>query len=168
MKERIPSRVNYNLKTKRGVEKFMQDFLDELGLHNWKFRWSRGKKTLGHCNLTRGEIRLSAFAHKHLSEEHIYNTLVHEVAHALTPGARHGPTWKSMMRRLGQNPNTTYRMKGMNDEFIAATEKQYKWAIECPTCKTTIARYMRKPGKKFQRGQKKHITCGTVVTFRRI
>lgn len=169
MQDLIPDRQHYDLKTKKGVETFMRHFFQAFGLdERWEFAWSRGKKVLGHCNHSRKEVRLSTFAHTHLDEKDIYDTLVHEVAHALTPGAKHGPRWQAMMVRLGQKPDATYRLSDKSEEFRNATEKQYKWVIECPKCNIVVAKYMRKPSSKFDYGQMLHSPCRSPVTYRRI
>lgn len=86
-----------------------RDLMDEQGLLDWEFGWSRGTSTFGTCNFNQKLIRLSKPLVLLNSEAHVLDTIRHEVAHALAGrGAGHGPEWKVIAARLGARPKATY------------------------------------------------------------
>src|SRR5438270_869546 len=57
-----------------------------FGLREWTFAFTRGKRILGVCRSDRRTIGLSIFLVRMNAPEAVRDTLLHEVAHALTPG----------------------------------------------------------------------------------
>jgi hypothetical protein len=69
-----------------------------------------GKHKLGltECRATndgiiKGRITISTPHAEHGSEESILETILHEIAHAITPGAGHRPIWSDTCRSIGGN-----------------------------------------------------------------
>lgn len=60
------------------------------------------------------------------SEYHIRQTVIHEVAHALTPGKNHGPEWVKMARTLGYDGGRLFT----DAQYIPAP----KLVAQCPGC----------------------------------
>jgi len=96
--------------------KLARELMNRNGLGHLPLEVSRTKQALGDCwfqrNRLTGEvtptrIRLSSHWMPKISDAEVRDTILHEIAHALTPGARHGPAWKAMCRRIGANPNRT-------------------------------------------------------------
>ena len=86
------------------VREFANELIDEfLGSLNeeWKFQWDNGTKRAGCCDYRKREIRLSRKLFEKMSDEFIRDTLLHEIAHALTPGDHHGEIWKSAAQMIG-------------------------------------------------------------------
>jgi hypothetical protein len=79
-----------------------------LAARGWTFIWDRAQKRGGQCNYRNRTISMSRYLVPMWTEEQVLNTLRHEVAHALTPGANHGPVWAAKMRELGGNPRRTH------------------------------------------------------------
>lgn len=100
-------------KTELDNLKFAQDLARELISKyldsSWSFQWNNRKRTFGICLYTRKTIELSRLMIANQSKADIRDTILHEIAHALTPGAQHGPEWKAMARRLGCVPKSTGR-----------------------------------------------------------
>lgn len=80
--------------------------MDEHGLHAWSFGFDNAKRRCGQCNYTKRLITLSRYYVGMNDEREVRDTILHEIAHALTgPGHGHGPKWKSTARKIGATPN---------------------------------------------------------------
>lgn len=72
---------------------------------SWKFRWSKSRDTRGECFDEEEVIVLSRSLTKRAPLVDVYDTLLHEVAHALTPHEEgHGKEWRKVCRLLGAMP----------------------------------------------------------------
>lgn len=80
-----------------------------------------------HEGIIRGEIIINTFHAKNQSESEVLETIVHEIAHAITPGAGHRGIWKDTCRAIGGN-----------GEAIAHCEGTLEWIKEEPSIKGII------------------------------
>jgi predicted SprT family Zn-dependent metalloprotease len=86
--------------------------LDTHGLHFWQFEFNRQKRSLGLCYFPSpsypGRISLSKHFIELNSHEKIRETLLHEIAHALSWERHrykgHGKIWKEIARQIGCVP----------------------------------------------------------------
>lgn len=79
--------------------------LKENGLSDWTVTIKNLKRTLGMCRYKSKTIVLGRFYLAAGSDEHIIDTILHEIAHALAgPGAGHGPKWKTACQKIGAIP----------------------------------------------------------------
>ena len=127
---------------KAELQAYALEVMQQHGLlrDGWSFKWNQRKQSFGLCNYTRKEIQLSAFmVNCGESIESMKGTVVHEVAHALTPGAKHGPVWQAKMVELGQDPKRAREAQG--------AKITYKWSLGCPSCDFK-AGYHRRPSTK--------------------
>ncbi len=81
----------------------MTDLLKEHGLYEkgWRFNWMNRRNTYGLCRYTQKLVQLSLLFVDHNDEEKVLEVCRHEVAHALTPGAKHGWEWQMVARQMG-------------------------------------------------------------------
>lgn len=70
----------------------------ELG---WRFEFDNAKARNGICKHSRKTICLSRYYVALNDISKVLNTILHEIAHALTPGAKHGPEWKAKAKQIG-------------------------------------------------------------------
>ena len=56
----------------------------------WRFEWDNAARRFGQCRYSTKTISMSRQLTAQRSEAAVRNTMLHEIAHALTPGARHG------------------------------------------------------------------------------
>lgn len=108
--------------------------MDEHGLHHWAFCIDVGPKTrLGECRYSSHEIGLTDWYVEKNEEPCILDTILHEIAHALTPGDAHGPNWKDKCLKIGCDP-FQYKTRDRWPEscLVAPT---FNYLGECPECK---------------------------------
>jgi SprT-like family len=71
----------------------------------WKFVWTDVLWYTGLCDYETKEIRMSFPIARYSLPKYLSETLLHEIAHSLTPGKEvHGKKWKSICKRLGVRP----------------------------------------------------------------
>jgi predicted SprT family Zn-dependent metalloprotease len=80
----------------------------EYGLHNWRFGFDHARRRFGACRMESRMITLSRPLVLLNGEAQVRDTILHEIAHALTPGDGHGAQWRRMCRRIGANPRRCY------------------------------------------------------------
>ena len=84
--------------------------MKEHGFGDLPFSFHRMKTALGTCYFSGGmptAIKLSEYWVPHLSEAEVRDTILHEIAHAMTPRDHHGAAWRAAARRIGANPSRT-------------------------------------------------------------
>jgi predicted SprT family Zn-dependent metalloprotease len=114
-----------------------ESLMQQHGLRGWTLHWNSAKTQCGSCSYIRHRITLSRPITELNSEEQVRDTILHEIAHALTPGEGHGWAWKAKAREIGARP---VRCGGSETK---APERRYH--LHCPTCNRVAARYHRRP-----------------------
>jgi predicted SprT family Zn-dependent metalloprotease len=111
--------------------------MEKHGLRGWTFGWANTKRRLGACKYRVKRIEISKFYALHNPLEKVFDTLLHEIAHALAgPKARHGPVWKAVALRIGATP----RACDTSHETIVTPGD---WQAICSACQKTFHRYRR-------------------------
>lgn len=116
----------------RDAEDLAEVHMDKHGLldKGWKLKWSTmSKRTHGICRHQEKTITLNFHWVKLNEPEEVLDTILHEIAHALTPGAKHGPIWKAKARELGARPET-YDMVSKSIEA--------RWNLYCGGCRQVL------------------------------
>ena len=114
--------------------------LEEHGLsqRGWIIQFDSAKRRFGQCRYRSRVISLS----KPLTEANDYvevlDTILHEIAHALTPGAGHGSQWKKKCVEIGAKPQRCYSSEDTN--IIAG-----KYRAVCGGCGKEHTRHKRLP-----------------------
>src|SRR5690625_6066280 len=117
--------------------------MDRHGLEEWEFGFDRARRRLGACWPVQRRITLSREFVLLNDREKVEDIVLHEIAHALTPGAGHGPRFKAVAKRLGCTA-TACGVPGS----VKAPEEQV--ILVCPHCQQLWRRYMR---------PSKHLVC---------
>jgi len=99
--------------------------MDEHGLSDWNFEFDQALTRAGQCDHRNKTISLSSHLMPLWTEDQRRDTILHEIAHALTPGDHHGPAWRTMCRKIGANPDRTW---GRNGERSV----ELPWKGTCP------------------------------------
>jgi len=117
------------------------DLMNYHGLltRGWSFDWHNKKRSLGTCSWRRKTIFLSRHLVAANSEDVILNTILHEIAHALTPNdGGHGREWKLMAISLGAKPQPC-------SEDAADVNHLAPWRLKCPNpeCSVSVSMFRR-------------------------
>lgn len=114
----------------------MQHGLTPLG---WRPAWFRSARCFGRCSYYSKQIMLSKPLVELNGIEEVRNTILHEIAHALTKGAGHGPAWKAMCVRIGARPERCYKAERVVQPKMA-------WTSKCPAC--NWSRQAQRPSRR--------------------
>jgi predicted SprT family Zn-dependent metalloprotease len=109
----------------------------QLTASGWRFKFDNAKLRCGVCNYRTKTIGLSRHYVSLNPIEPVRDTILHEIAHALTPGAGHGPVWRAMCQRIGAKPRACK----------LATEiaiPNHSWETRCTKCQKTTKRTYRR------------------------
>jgi len=106
------------------------------GLQGWSFAFDRARRRVGSCQPSRRRITLSAALTRLNDEAVVTDTLLHEIAHALTPGDGHGARWRAACRRLGARPE---RLADAAEVVLPPAPH----ALVCDRCGKRYPRYRR-------------------------
>lgn len=146
------------------IEREAKMLMTAHGVGSLAFAFDNGKRRIAACHVTiigKGsyneihiphKITLSRHYAALLTIEEIRDTMLHEIAHALTPGDGHGAKWKSKARELGIKPD---RCKAAS----ARPEAPVKGM--CPKCDKVISETHRLPLRVYF-----HKTCGRKFPLR--
>jgi predicted SprT family Zn-dependent metalloprotease len=113
------------------------DLMEQNGLGDWNFRFSRSKRQFGDCCSRRMEIRLSAYLTQLNTDERVRKTLIHELSHAIV-GTHHGHDyiWQLKDKELGGDGQRCFSIK--NTVMVEGT-----YVATCKFCGKTIYGYRR-------------------------
>lgn len=114
-------------------------YMKKHGLSNWKFIWSNAVTSFGYCNYNKCEIALSRKLTLIADEKHVLETILHEIAHAWTPGEHHSDVWAAKCREIGGVG------KRLSELEISDQQRPPKWVLVFGT--EIVHRYYRKPNK---------------------
>ena len=128
-KHRLDNNWNYALK-------FWKQKKSELKLQGWILKMDHPKTRLGQCDHQKKIVSISSYLMRGPSCNYkkVKQTLLHEIAHILTPGHKHDLIWKKQCIRLGGDGRVSASMDipGKN------------WKLICKNCKWRKD-YFRKP-----------------------
>lgn len=126
-----------------------------IELLTWSVTHNRRKRSFGVCSYTKREIQLSILLIPTMTDEAIFDTIVHEIAHALTPGHGHDNIWKRKCIELGgdgQRTGSSEKFKDGLDGKIQFHKVASKYTLTCPCCGYTT--FMnRKPKRSYSCGK---------------
>jgi len=128
------------------AERLMQ----ENGLTDYRFQFDSACRRFGYCSWSRKVISLSKVLVQLNGEEQVRQTIVHEIAHALTPGHHHDEVWKAVAIKLGDTGEKCYR----NSEVIRPEPKHIYACSNCGLEFRRSKRILEKYGNPY------HHECG--------
>lgn len=126
------------------AKKLANELMLKHGLVYWAFGFNNAKRTFGICNFTRKRIELSKPLTELNDVEKVKDTILHEIAHALTPGHGHDSVWKRKALEIGSNGDRCFSSK-----VVKTPESKY--IADCVGCNRTFKKH---------RTPKKSQSCG--------
>ena len=113
------------------------DLMKEHGLSDWRIKLDHARRRAGQCDYNKKEISLSRHYVRYAEMDHIRDTILHEIAHALVgPNHGHDAVWRQQARAIGC---TATRCHTLN--FSHA-----RWIMRCPNGCFEVERHRRKSG----------------------
>jgi len=77
----------------------------KLDKQGWTFKWDYARTRFGLCDYGKKTIQLSTYLTQAIPMSEVKDTLLHEIAHALTPNdGGHGKEWMDMCVKIGARP----------------------------------------------------------------
>ena len=131
-------------------------FLEEHDLFQkgWRFAWDNATQRAGCCQYRKLRITLSRhFVALNLKDQpdQIVDTILHEIAHALTRGHGHDDIWKAKCVEIGANPTRCY-------DSATVKMPDGRYTAKCACCARAFSRH-----KKLRKGYTIHCgTCGPI------
>lgn len=113
----------------------------------YKLKLVNHKRALGVCNYSKKYVGISR--HHLVDRSQVNNTMLHEVAHALTKGDGHGYAWKSLFLRMGGNGETRATVTA------SYVKKLYSYKVVNQLTGETVCGYYSKPNRDFSKCQLK-------------
>ena len=141
---------------RRAALAMAERLLVEHGLVGWRVELDNAKRRAGICRFTDRVIGLSRPITELHSEAEVRDTVLHEIAHALCPGDKHGPRWRATCARLGARPKRCYG----DEEVVSPARPPARYLLGCTRCGWWSPRRRRLKGKYVCR------TCRGRVVYR--
>lgn len=131
---------------KETMEKRIVALIKQYAPRGTKFEWSRTQSWLGDCNYDYNEdtkrysnfkIRIS-YPFASINEWSVVRLIVlHEIAHALTPGHNHDEAWREACLSIGGDGLGQYLV---DEDGGDIRSPKAKWLGVCPVCGNKITR----------------------------
>jgi predicted SprT family Zn-dependent metalloprotease len=122
-----------------------RELLKRHGLHDWQFAFDHARRRFGRCDYTRRRITLSRPLTLLNGIDEVRDTILHEIAHALTPGAGHGPRWRAMCRQIGARPARCFD----DADVVTPPRRPPRYLFGCPRCDWWVQRHRRARRQRF-------------------
>lgn len=106
------------VKAQRLAEKLI--YKHNLDVKGWTFSFDNARRRFGCCKYRTKKITLSKILTLLNDEGRVKNTILHEIAHALTPGHHHDWVWRQKAIEIGCDGNRCY-----NSKIVATPEPRY-------------------------------------------
>jgi predicted SprT family Zn-dependent metalloprotease len=134
------------------------------GLRDWRFEFDRAARRFGSCCYARKTITLSWKLTLLNDVDQVKHTILHEIAHAFTPGDGHGAAWKRECARLGISADRCFSAADVNmpakrvSRFEIGCLQCGWWQdrhrvtqtrLICRTCRDVLAYRQRADGRRF-------------------
>lgn len=120
------------------AEQLAKDLMTQYKVNDYTFDFNISVSTFGWCSTEKKTITLSPKLTELNTEEEVRQVILHEIAHALTPGCAHNEIWRRVNLAIGGDGQRCY------DEKLVE-QPTHKWVAKCPNCKREVKRHKKNP-----------------------
>ena len=95
------------------------------------------KTKFGFCDGEKKQIGLSEYMVPYMTDKAVRDVIIHEIAHAFTPGHNHDEVWRRKCIALGGSGETAGDYNNFIDgekTSLILEEKMAKYTLICPVC----------------------------------
>jgi predicted transcriptional regulator len=134
--------LNQKLKKMAAIKSLARELMGKHGLldKGWKLEWDESKVYPSSCFDWIKVIRLSVPFAEVNTIETTRIIILHEIAHALTPGAHHSKVWELVAQAIGAEP------KRCSDPDYGLVMPMFPWTGSCADCGKEFKRTKRPSG----------------------
>jgi predicted SprT family Zn-dependent metalloprotease len=122
-----------------------RELMRQHGLAGWTFEFDHARRRFGRCDYTHRRISLSKSLTFLNPMEEVRDTILHEIAHALTPGAGHGARWRNKCRMIGARARRCFT----EEQVVTVPRAPARYLFGCPSCDWWVER-RRAVRRKYQ------------------
>ena len=113
------------------------ELMRKHGLTGWRVKLDHARRRAGQCDHRTKVISLSRLYVRNAKKDHIRDTILHEIAHALVgPNHGHDAVWRQKAREIGCTGTRCHSLS-----FSKA-----RWVMQCPNGCFSVERHRRKSG----------------------
>lgn len=141
-----------DLSTLRGIA---SQRLYQHKLFGWSFGIGNFGRRLGVCKYKVQRIEIAEHYALNNDQDEVMDTLMHEIAHAKTPGHKHDPVWKAMAVQLGAQPVSCAKRN--------VIVKPGNWRAICDECGKVYHKYKNSAGLEARRFG--CVVCKNMIRF---
>jgi predicted SprT family Zn-dependent metalloprotease len=105
----------------------------------WTFAFDHARRRFGRCDYTNKRITLSRPLTFLNGVDEVRDTVLHEIAHALSPGAGHGAQWRAACARVGARAVRCYD----EADVVSPPRRAARYEIGCLACDWWAPRHRR-------------------------
>jgi predicted SprT family Zn-dependent metalloprotease len=114
-----------------------RSLMAQHGLSGWSFRFDHARRRFGSCRYRERVITLSRPLVLLNDVAEVRDTILHEIAHALSPGDGHGPKWRAACRQIGARPVRCY-----SDQTVRSPARPpARYRLGCGHCDWWVDRH---------------------------
>ncbi|MBF0279422.1 MAG: SprT-like domain-containing protein [SAR324 cluster bacterium] len=118
--ERLPFTEQSSENKQKVVRQEAQYLMQKHGLteQGWRFQFDHAKRRAGQCRYDTKTISVSKYFAEKAPAAEIIDTILHEIAHALTPKRGHDRVWQQVALSIGCNGKRCHSLKFAESKYI--------------------------------------------------
>lgn len=84
----------------------------------WRFQFDQARSRAGQCRYDKKIISMSQYFALHAAQHDVIDTILHEIAHALTPRRGHDRVWKQVAMTIGCTGERCHTVKFAKPKYL--------------------------------------------------
>lgn len=129
--------MSEQFRTKTQALETIKELVGKHNVSNYKIQFvAKGNKrtTVASCNTFYKIFSFVEHYALYLNDKHFVQVVLHEIAHALTPGHKHDPHFKHVCEKIGGNPYACSDYSYAEKSAPKHLQKKVNYIYKCETC----------------------------------